>query len=97
MPGWWRGSREQFLNESPDDITGKLWKVATSDGWNIEHEQATEWRESISLLRTHAFDDPVDILRNALRTDQLEYIDSVILEYDFRRRGLRIDAILLLE
>ena len=96
MSGWWKGSREQFLNESPDDITGKLWKVATSDGWNIEHEQATEWRESISLLRTQAFDDPVDILRDALRTDQLECIDSVILEYDFKRRGLRIDAILLL-
>ena len=88
MSGWWRGSRDEFLNESPDDIVGKLTTVATSDGWKIEREQAIEWRESISLLRTQAFDDPIEILREALRTEQLDCIDSVVLEYDFRRRGL---------
>jgi hypothetical protein len=82
--------------ETPDDIASKLTTVATSDGWKIEPEQATEWRESISLLRIQAFDDPIGILREALQTEQLECIDSVVLEYDFRRRGLRIDAILLL-
>lgn len=95
MSGWWRGSRDEFLTETPDDIAGKLTTVATSDGWKIEPEQATEWRESISLLRTQAFDDPIGILREALRSEQLDCIDSVVLEYDFRRRGLRIDAVLL--
>mgnify|MGYP002819651458 CR=1 FL=1 len=96
MSGWWRGSRDEFLNQSPDEIAGKLTTIATTDGWKIEPEQATEWRESISLLRAQAFDDPIGILREALRTEQLDCIDSVVLEYDFRRRGLRIDAVLLL-
>ena len=95
MSGWWIGSRDEFLTESPDDIAEKLNSVATSDGWKIEPEQRTEWKESISLLRAQAFDDPIGILREALRTEQLDCIDSVVLEYDFRRRGLRIDAVLL--
>ena len=52
--------------------------------------------ERINLApQTQAFDDPIGILREALRTEQLDCIDSVVLEYDFRRRGLRIDAVLL--
>ena len=96
MSGWWRGSRDEFLKESPDHIAGKLNNSATLDGLNIHEEQLTEWRESIALLRTQAFDDPIGILRQALRSDDLNCIDSVVLEYDFRRRGLRMDAVLLI-
>ena len=69
--------------------------VAHLDGWKVEPEQAIEWKESISLLRNQAFDEPIEILRQALRDEQLDCIESVVLEYDFKRRGLRIDAVLL--
>ena len=27
MSGWWKGSRDEFLTESPDDLAGKLTTV----------------------------------------------------------------------
>ena len=95
MSAWWYGTRSEFVDITSDEIAEKLNSVATDDGWKVEREQKTEWRESISLLRKQAFEEPIEILRDALRSKDLNRIDGVLLEYDFRRRGLRIDAILL--
>ena len=95
MSAWWYGTRSEFVDITSDEIAEKLNSVATDDGWKVEREQKTEWRESISLLRKQAFEEPIELLRDALRSKDLNRIDGVLLEYDFRRRGLRIDAILL--
>ena len=96
MPGWWRGSREQFLSASPPEISDQLSGRANREGWDIEQEQKEEWDRTIGLLQNEVFrNQGVEILREALASDKLSFIHGVILEFDFRRRGIRIDAILL--
>ncbi|SVB75321.1 uncharacterized protein METZ01_LOCUS228175, partial [marine metagenome] len=96
MPGWWSGSREDFLSAVPDEISDQLSGEANRDGWEIEREQMTEWRETVGLLQNQVFRNRgVEILREALASDELGCIHGVVLEFDFRRRGIRIDAILL--
>ena len=86
MSAWWYGTRSEFVDITSDEIAEKLNSVATDDGWKVEREQKTEWRESISLLRKQAFEEPIELLRDALRSKDLNRIDGVLLEYDFRRR-----------
>jgi len=96
MPGWWSGSREDFLSAVPDEISDQLSGEANRDGWEIEREQMTEWRETVGLLQNQVFRNRgVEILREALASDKLGCIHGVVLEFDFKRRGIRIDAILL--
>ena len=95
MGAWWYGTRKEFINENSESISEKLNSVATDEGWSIEIAQKEEWRKSIQLLREHAFDDEVELLRLALKSAELKAIHGVLLEYDFRRRGLRMDAVLL--
>ena len=95
MGAWWYGTRNEFINENSESISEKLNSVATDEGWSIEIAQKEEWRKSIQLLREHAFDDEVELLRLALKSAELKTIHGVLLEYDFRRRGLRMDAVLL--
>ena len=95
MGAWWYGTRSEFINENSESISEKLNSVATDEGWTIEIAQKEEWRKSIQLLREHAFDDEVELLRLALKSTELKPIHGVLLEYDFRRRGLRMDAVLL--
>jgi hypothetical protein len=95
MGAWWYGTRNEFINENSESISEKLNSVATDEGWSIEIAQKEEWRKSIQLLREQAFDDEVELLRLALKSAELETIQGVLLEYDFRRRGLRMDAVLL--
>ena len=83
MAGWYKSSREEFLKEKTEVITGELALKGVSDGLEIGETQVTEWKESISLLK------------DALQSDHLKIIDSVVLEYDFKRRGLRMDTLLL--
>ena len=96
MSGWWSGTREEFLSSLPDEISDQLSGRANRDGWDIEREQMTEWRETVGLLQNQVFrNQGVEILREALASDQLGCIHGVVLEFDFRRRGIRIDAVLL--
>ena len=83
MAGWYKSSREEFLKEKTEVIAGELALKGVSDGLEIGEAQVTEWKESISLLR------------DALQSDHLKIIDNVVLEYDFKRRGLRMDTLLL--
>ena len=85
MGAWWYGTRNEFINENSESISEKLNSVATDEGWSIEIAQKEEWRKSIQLLREHAFDDEVELLRLALKSAELKTIHGVLLEYDFRR------------
>lgn len=95
-PAWYYGTREEFLSSSKDVIANQLAGRAASENLEIESYQNQEWINSIDLLQK-ALDERVPILREALQSSQGEKIQHVILEFDFRRRGLRMDCILLAE
>ncbi|MCW1885104.1 DUF2075 domain-containing protein [Luteolibacter flavescens] len=60
----------------------------------MEAHQNEEWNSSVELLQS-TLDDRIPILREALLSPECNEITHVVLEYDFRRRGLRIDCILI--
>lgn len=93
-PAWYFGTREEFLATSKDSIADQLAGRAASESLEIESYQDQEWRSSIDLLQK-ALDERVPILREALQSPQGQLIRHVILEFDFRRRGLRMDCVLL--
>lgn len=93
-PAWYFGTREDFLARSKDSIADQLAGRAASENLEIESYQNQEWRSSIDLLQK-ALDERVPILREALLSPQGKLIRQVILEFDFRRRGLRMDCLLL--
>jgi len=93
-PAWYFGTREEFLATSKDSIADQLAGRAASESLEIESYQNQEWRTSIDLLQ-RALDERVPILRAALQSPQGKRIRHVILEFDFRRRGLRMDCLLL--
>lgn len=94
---WYTSGREMFLRESVGSVVGKLAQNATAQGLHVESQQHDEWLSSIGLLqrelRHRALE--VEILRATLSAPELAEYRHVILEYDFRRRGLRMDCVLL--
>ncbi len=95
-PAWYFGSREEFLATTKDRIADQLAGRAASESLEIEANQNLEWHSSIELLQ-NALNERVPILRDALESEEGRFIRHVILEFDFRRRGLRMDCILLAE
>lgn len=93
-PAWYFGSRENFLKETQDSITGQLAARAADESLEIESFQSEEWRRSVDLLQK-ALDERIPILREALMAPECQEIQHVILEFDFHRRGLRMDCLLL--
>lgn len=93
---WYAANRETFLKESTETIAAKLLGAAAEDGWKVEPEQHEEWKSSIFILKNelNAASSKVEIIKEAIRQLEPEFIHGVVLEYDFRRRGLRIDCIL---
>jgi len=91
---WYHGSREQFLAASHISIADHLAGRAASESLEIEAYQNEEWRRSIDILQK-TLDKRIPILREALQTGYGEQVKHVILEFDFRRRGLRMDCLLL--
>jgi hypothetical protein len=91
---WYHGSREQFLAASHISIADQLAGRAASESLEIEAYQNEEWRRSIDILQK-TLDKRIPILREALLTGCGELVKHVILEFDFRRRGLRMDCLLL--
>jgi hypothetical protein len=83
MSSWYKNTRRGFLEDDPDLIIGSLHNAASKDGWQVEPDQHEEWRASIEVLRT------------AITDEKFSFIDGVLAEYDFRRRGIRIDFILI--
>lgn len=93
-PAWFADTREAFLALTDDIITGQLTMRAAEESLEVEADQCEEWKKSINLLQS-ALGDRIPILREALNSEDGQKISHIILEYDFRRRGLRIDCILI--
>jgi hypothetical protein len=91
---WYYGTREEFLDENKDDIANKLAGRAAAESLDIESAQAEEWRLSVDVLQ-QSLDERIPILRQALLAPGCEAVRHVILEFDFHRRGLRMDCLLL--
>jgi hypothetical protein len=83
VASWYKNSRDGFLHDELDAILGHLHGEAAADGWQIDPDQDEEWRHSLRELK------------DAIRGEPLKFIDGVLAEYDFRRRGIRIDFILV--
>lgn len=93
-PAWYEGTRADFLAADHLAIANQLAGRAADSSLEIQADQSTEWQNSIALLQeTVARSLPV--LHQALASAAGASIRHVILEYDFRRRGLRMDCILL--
>jgi hypothetical protein len=91
---WFSSSRNDFLLKEAGAVVALLANHATKDGWHIEPEQHEEWTASVALLQEQLA-RKIHVLQAALSDPQLEEIETIILEYDMRRRGLRIDCVLL--
>lgn len=91
---WYYGTREEFLATSIEVIANQLAGRAADESLEIESAQNEEWRQSVEVLQ-NSLDARIPILREALMAPGCESIGHVILEFDFRRRGLRMDCLLL--
>lgn len=83
MASWYKNTREGFLADDLSTIIATLHKSAAEDRWQIDPDQDDEWRETLSVLR------------KALCDETTKFITGVLVEYDFRRRGIRIDYVLV--
>jgi hypothetical protein len=93
FPAWYFGSREEFLAASNITIANQLAGRAAEESLDIESYQNEEWRTSIDLLQ-RTLDRRIPILREALLSEFGQMVRHVVLEFDFRRRGLRMDCLL---
>ena len=97
MPSWYRGTRLEFLGSQTEEIVGRLHSSANRDNWDIQSEQSKEWEASIGILRESLSESRAEdlaLIRKALMNPKSAEIREIILEYDFMRRGLRIDGLL---
>jgi hypothetical protein len=95
MPAaWYHATRATFLGATLETIAGELALCANAESLSVEAEQTEEWLRSVEVLQQN-LQDGIPILRQALQAPGNEAIRDVILEYDFRRRGLRMDCVLL--
>jgi len=80
---WYVADKDTFISELPDLVTNKIIEKASNQGWAFMPDQMTEWRETVKIMQA------------ALGKPQgLEFITGVIAEYNFKRRGLRMDFVL---
>jgi len=95
-PAWYEGTRQQFLTTPKEAISNQLAGRAADESLEIEPAQRDEWRRSVELLQK-SLGERIPILQEALMTPGCESVRHIILEFDFRRRGLRMDCVLLAE
>ncbi|MBL9088906.1 MAG: DUF2075 domain-containing protein [Planctomycetia bacterium] len=91
---WYENSREAFLADDGEAVARQLALRAADESLEVDVDQSEEWRKSVRVLQS-GLNAAIPILKSALRSPTCEAVRSVILEYDFRRRGLRMDCILL--
>jgi hypothetical protein len=94
---WYEVERARFLSEEVDTVVGHLASAAGKQGLHIEPEQHQEWSASVGLLKEHLDEKArmIALLKETLSSPELSTYEHIILEYDFRRRGLRVDCVLL--
>lgn len=94
---WYDRDRATFLAEDEEYVVGQLSTRANQAELETRSDQIDEWRASVSMLRGETDMEEAGRRIRAVRGAVIEVpeVHHVILEYDFRRRGLRMDAILL--
>ena len=94
---WYASDRVRFIRDDLEVVVATLAGAAVKQGLHVEPEQHAEWASSVGLLQSQLTERvrQVEILREALSAPDLSDYRHVILEYDFRRRGLRLDCVLL--
>ncbi len=94
---WYAEERSTFVREPLKVVVGRLAAGAVEQGLHVEPEQHDEWRSSVGILQSELMDRAREIewLKSTLSDPALGAYQHVILEYDFRRRGLRMDCVLL--
>lgn len=94
---WYVKDREAFVGDPLPTVIGELASSAAAEGLHIEHAQHEEWKSSVGVLQrelTHRSSE-IELLRETLAAPELASFRHVLLEFDFRRRGLRMDCVLL--
>jgi hypothetical protein len=91
---WYSADRAEFLGAEASAVVARLASHATRDGWHIEPEQHEEWHASVGILQEQ-LRRKVQVLQSVLADPELEPFNTIVFEYDLRRRGLRIDCLLL--
>jgi hypothetical protein len=97
MNAWYERQRLEFLDASVDSVVSHLAAAAIEESLHVEPEQFDEWKASVGLLQAHLDDkaEMIQLLKKTLKAPDLSEYEHVVLEYDFRRRGLRLDCVLL--
>lgn len=98
MSAWYDSDTIDFLQDTTDIVVGRLAQIAAQEGWDTPPAQETEWGVSVDLLKqtlSEKQNDRLAALQDALSDPRTSEYSDVILEYDFRRRGLRMDCVLL--
>ncbi len=91
---WYFATKAEFLADSSETIANHLAGRAAEESLQIEAAQSVEWQHSVGILQA-SLGERIAVLRTALTSPGCEAVRSVILEFDFKRRGLRMDCLLL--
>ena len=97
LSAWYVKDREIFVRDKVQAVVGELASSAAAEGLHIEQDQHEEWRSSVGTLQRelqHRTSE-INLLRSTLAAEELAEFRQVLLEFDFRRRGLRMDCVLL--
>ena len=94
---WYVKDRETFVRDPVQMVVGELASSAAAEGLHVEPDQHEEWRSSVGVLQRelqHRTSE-IELLKSTLAAADLAEFRHVLLEFDFRRRGLRMDCVLL--
>ena len=81
---WYVSDKDTFIKcEKPELITNEISENASKQGWAYMPDQMVEWMETVKVMQKALKESP-----------GLEFISGVIAEYNFKRRGLRMDFVL---
>ncbi len=94
---WYVKDREAFVRDSVQLVIGELASSAAAEGLHVEQAQHEEWRSSVGVLQRELQQrtSEIELLKSTLAAADLAAFRHVLLEFDFRRRGLRMDCVLL--
>lgn len=94
---WYFKSREEFVRDTVQAVVGELASSAAKQDLHVEPEQHEEWRSSVGVLQRELRERAgvIAMLKETLAAADLAAYRHVLLEFDFRRRGLRMDCVLL--
>lgn len=94
---WYVNAREAFVRDPIQTVVGQMASSAAAEGLHVEPDQHEEWRASVGVLQRqlHEHAAEIELLKSTLASDELIDFRHVLLEFDFKRRGLRMDCVLL--